>query len=269
MPDDAWGAATATANGKLEVMGGAINNGADVTNQAFAYDPSSNAWSAMPDSNNATYRGGAACGIYKVGGSVGGFTPVPFTENLPGYDQCDGTVAWMSLNKTQFTVAPGNTVTVTVTADSSVVSQPGSYAAQVVASTNTPYPSLAPVGVTMTVTPPATWAKITGTVADAAGSPISGATVAICTMYSTQTGLCGPETFTLKTDGNGHYQLWLNQGFNPLEIIAAKDGYTPVMKIAKITKGGTTTANFTLTSSSTTQAQVQRYLADHLLLRAS
>jgi N-acetylneuraminic acid mutarotase len=269
MPDDAWGAATATANGKLEVMGGAINNGADVTNQAFAYVPSSNTWSAMPDSNNATYRGGAACGIYKVGGSIGGFTPVPFTENLPGYDQCDGTVAWMSLNKTQFTVAPGNTVTVTVTADSSVVSQPGSYAAQVVASTNTPYPSLAPVGVTMTVTPPATWAKITGTVADTSGSPISGATVAICTMYSTQTGLCGPETFTLKTDGNGHYQLWLNQGFNPLEIIAAKDGYTPVMKIAKITKGGTTTANFTLTSSSSaTQTEVQRYLADHLHLRA-
>jgi N-acetylneuraminic acid mutarotase len=269
MPDDAWGAAATTANGELEVMGGAINNGADVTNEAFAYDPASNTWSAMPASNNATYRGGAACGIYKVGGSIGGFQPVPFTENLPGYDQCGGEVAWMSLSDTQFTLAPGQTATVTVTADSSAVSQPGSYAADVVASASTPYPSLAPVGVTMTVTPPAAWGKITGTVADTSGAPISGATVAICTMYSTKTGTCGPETFTLKTDGNGHYQLWLNKGFNPLEIIAARDGYTPAMKIATITKGGTTTASFTLaSSSSTSQAVVQRYLASHLHLRA-
>jgi N-acetylneuraminic acid mutarotase len=268
MPTDAWGAATASANGKLEVMGGAINGGAAVTNQAFAYDPSTDTWSAMPDSNNATYRGGAACGIYDVGGAIGGFTAVPFTQNLPGYDQCDGAVAWMSLDNTQFTVAPGQTVKVTVTADSSVESQPGTYEGNVIAIANTPYPSLAPVDVTMTVTPPKTWGKITGTVSDSSGSPISGATVAICTMYATATGTCGPETFTLKTDGSGHYQLWLNKGFNPLEIIAAENGYTPIMKIAKITAGGTTTANFTLaSSSSTTQAAIQRYLDDHQHLR--
>jgi hypothetical protein len=51
---------------------------------------------------------------------------------------------------------------------------------------------------------------------------------------------------SLKTDGRGDYQLWLDHGFSPLEIIAAKDGYTPVMKVAKITKGGTTTANFVI-----------------------
>ncbi|HSZ39289.1 MAG TPA: carboxypeptidase regulatory-like domain-containing protein [Trebonia sp.] len=268
MPTDAWGAASASANGQLEVMGGAINDGADVTNEAYAYDPGSNTWSALPASNNATYRGGAACGIYKVGGALGGFTPAPFTENLPGYDQCDGEVAWMSLDSSSFTLAPGQTAQVTVTADSSVESQPGTYQAEIVASANTPYETLAPVGVTMAVTPPSTWGKITGTVSDASGAPIAGATVAICTMYSTQTGLCGPETFTLKTDGAGHYQLWLDKGFNPLQIIAAEDGYTPVMKIAKITKGGTTTTNFTLASSSAaTQAAVQRYLGAHLQLR--
>jgi N-acetylneuraminic acid mutarotase len=270
MPTDAWGAASASANGQLEVIGGAINNGGDVTNQAFAYDPSSNTWSAMPDSNNATYRGGATCGIYKVGGSIGGFTPAPFTENLPGYDQCDGSVSWMSLDKSQFTVAPGQSVTVTVTANSSVESQPGTYQADIVATANTPYTSLAPVGVTMTVTPPKNWGKITGTVSDTSGSPIAGATVAICTTYSTQTGQCGPQTYTLKTDGNGHYQLWLNKGFNPLEVIAAKDGYTPVLKIAKITNGGTTTTNFSLVaSSSATQAQIQQYINQHQHVSAS
>jgi hypothetical protein len=49
-------------------------------------------WTALPNANNATYRGGAACGIYKVGGSAGGFNPVQFTENLPGYDQCGSDV---------------------------------------------------------------------------------------------------------------------------------------------------------------------------------
>jgi N-acetylneuraminic acid mutarotase len=269
MPTDAWGAASAAANGQLEVMGGSINNGTDVTNEAYAYDPGSNTWSALPASNNATYRGGAACGIYKVGGALGGFSAAPFAENLPGYDQCDGSVGWLSLNDSSLTLAPGQTAQVTVTADSSGESQPGTYAADIIANANTPYSSLTPVSVTMTVTPPSSWGKITGTVSDDSGAPIAGATVAICTMYSTQTGLCGPQTFTLKTDGNGHYQLWLDKGFNPLEVIAAKDGYTPLLKIAKITKGGTTTTNFTLASSSaTTQAAVQRYIASRLQVRA-
>jgi N-acetylneuraminic acid mutarotase len=268
MPDDAWGAATATANGKLEVMGGAIDNGSAVTNQGFAYDPASDTWSALPDSNNAVYRGGGACGIYQVGGSLGGFQPTPFTQNLPGYDQCDGQLTWMSLNTAGFDVQPGQTVTVQITADSSVVAQPGSYAGQLVISASTPYSTLAPVGVTMQVNPPKTWGKITGTVTDSSGAPVAGATIAICTMYSTQTGTCGPETFTLKTDGRGDYQLWLNHGFSPLEIIAAKDGYTPVMKIAKIKAGVTTTTNFTLAATSTeTQAAVQQYLNAHQVLR--
>jgi hypothetical protein len=268
MPDDAWGAATATANGMLEVMGGAIDNGSAVTNQGFAYDPASDTWSALPDSNNAVYRGGGACGIYQVGGSLGGFQPTQFTQDLPGYDQCGGQPAWMSLSTTGFDVQPGQKVTVQITADSSVVAQPGTYAGQVVIGASTPYSSLAPVGVTMQATPPQAWAKVTGTVTDTSGAPLPGATVAICTMYSTKTGTCGPETFTLKTDGHGNYQLWLNHGFSPLEIIAAEDGYTPIMKIAKITAGGTTTVNFTLAATSTeTRAGIQQYIQAHQLVR--
>jgi hypothetical protein len=65
-------------------------------------------------------------------------------------------------------------------------------------------------------------------------------------MYRPTTGACGPVTYTLKTNGSGNYQLWLDQGFSPLQIIAAKDGYQPVAKIAKISKGSTTTENFAL-----------------------
>jgi hypothetical protein len=242
-------------------MGGAIDNGASVTNQGFGYDPSTDSWTALPNSNNATYRGAAACGIYKVGGALGGFQPVPFTEELPGYDQCGGDVTWLSEDKTSLDIAPGQTVSVRITADSSALSQPGTYQGELVPQTDSPYGTATPLDVVLHVNPPAKWGKITGTVTDGAGAPVSGATVAICTMYDTKTGACGPTTYTLKTDGHGGYQLWLNQGFNPLQVIAAKDGYTPLMKIAKISKGGTTTTNFTLSASSDfTPAKVQAFL---------
>jgi N-acetylneuraminic acid mutarotase len=265
LPVDDWGAASATANGRLEIIGGAINNGSAITNQGFAYDPNANMWTALPNANNATYRGGAACGLYKVGGSAGGFNPVQFTENLPGYDQCGSDVTWMSEDKTTFDLAPGKSVKVRITADSSVVAQPGSYQGELTVSTDSPYGSAQPVAVTMKVTPPTSWGKVAGIVSDSAGAPIVGATVAICTMYDTSTGACGPTTFTLKTDATGGYQLWLNKGFNPLEIIAAKDGYIPLLKIARISKGATTTVSFTLAKASAfTQAKVQAYLNDHL-----
>jgi N-acetylneuraminic acid mutarotase len=265
LPVDAWGAAAAAANGRLEVIGGAIDNGAAVTNQGYEYDPASNTWAALPNANNATYRGGAACGIYKVGGASGGFSAVQFTENLPGYGDCGGDVTWLSEDRTDFTVAAGQTVTVRVTADSSVVSQPGTYRGLVTVSTDSPYASIGPVGMAMNATPPAAWGKITGRVTTGAGAPIAGATVAVCTMYDTRTGMCGPTTFTLKTDGQGGYQLWLNKGYNPLQVIFAKDGYVPVMRIAKIQKGETVTVNVTLNgNSSFGTAKVRQYLSDNI-----
>ncbi|WP_051950680.1 carboxypeptidase regulatory-like domain-containing protein [Actinacidiphila yeochonensis] len=263
LPTDVWGASTAAANGRLEVMGGIVNDGKDVTNQGFAYDPDTDSWSDLPNSNSATYRGGAACGIYKIGGSGAGGA-VPVAENLPGYDQCGGSVAWMSTSTTGFDVAPGATVKVQVTTDSSAVSQPGTYLGNLVIGTDSPYGSAQPVVVTMEVTPPKTWGKVTGTVTGSGGAPVAGATIAVCTMYDTSTGRCGPTTFTLKTDGSGAYQLWLDKGFNPLQIIAAKDGYTPLLKIARIQKGGTTTVDFALTANSAyTQAKTQGYLTAH------
>jgi hypothetical protein len=122
----------------------------------------------------------------------------------------------------------------------------------------------------MQVTPPTTWGKVTGTVSDSAGAPVAGATVAICTMYDTRTGTCGPTTYTLKTDGHGAYQLWLNKGYNPLQIIAAEDGYTPVMKIARIQKGATTSVDFALAENSAyTRTKMQEYLTAHVHNRAT
>ena len=56
-------------------------------------------------------------------------------------------------------------------------------------------------------------------------------------------------SYTLKTAADGSYQLWLDTRNNPLQLIAAKDGYQPQTTQVKITKGGTTTANFALKKS--------------------
>jgi hypothetical protein len=92
------------------------------------------------------------------------------------------------------------------------------------------------VGVSLTVKPPATWGKITGTVS-AGGAPLPGATVQINT-WATH--------YTLKTAKDGTYALWLDVRNNPLQLIVAKDGYQPTTTTIRITKGATTTADFTL-----------------------
>jgi hypothetical protein len=56
-------------------------------------------------------------------------------------------------------------------------------------------------------------------------------------------------TYTLKTDASGRYHLWLNKGYNPLQVIAARDLYQQQIRTVKITKGTTTTVNFALAPS--------------------
>ena len=251
LPADLWAAASSGAGDKLQVSSGVVDNGLAVTNEGYEYDPAGNSWTDLPAANDAEYRGGGSCGMYKIGGSTGGFNPTPFSEVLPGFDQCGGgaDVPWLSEDPASFDVAPGQTVTVTVAMDSSQVDQPGTYDAKLAVGTDSPY-SVTPIGVEMTVTPPASWGKIRGTVTNAAtGAPIAGATVDICTMYDGATGNCGPVEFTLKTDANGAYQLWLAKGYNPLQVIAAKDGFAPKSKVVRITAGGTVTADFSLKKS--------------------
>jgi N-acetylneuraminic acid mutarotase len=78
MPTGDRGAAYSAANCQLVVSGGAINNSTVLTNQGWTYDPASDTWTALPNSNNAYYRLGGACGFYKVGGASDGFgTPNP------------------------------------------------------------------------------------------------------------------------------------------------------------------------------------------------
>jgi N-acetylneuraminic acid mutarotase len=246
LPIDLWGSTYAAANGKLLVSGGVTGGSTAVTNQGYAYDPAADSWTALPNANQTRYRSGSACGLYRIGGNPGGFLvpPVATSEVLPGFTECsDSTdVSWLSESATTVTLQPGASFKVTVSLNAGVaeITQPGTYTASVALSTDTPY-RLAAVPVTMTVNPPKTWGKITGKVTSAVdGSGIGGATLQIDSWAT---------SYTLKTAADGTYALWLDTRNNPLQLIAAKDGYQPQTRAVKINRTTPTTADFALKKS--------------------
>lgn len=238
-PVDTWASAYAAAGGMLVVTGG-VQGGA-ITNATFGYDPASDSWSDLPNSNVARYRGGAACGLYKVGGSSGSFNAAPESELLPGLDCASSAadVPWLSVRPTSATLAPGESMRVVVTTDPDVA-QPGVYRAAVTIGEDAPG-SVDPVAVTMTVTPPRAWGKLVGTVlgqsCTGATAPLAGATVQVDSWAG---------SWTFITGADGGYAQWINSGANPLELIAAKDGYAPKSKTVRLVRGYTVRADFTL-----------------------
>ena len=250
--------AYAGSHGKLQVADG-TGPYTQITNQASQYDPATNKWTALPNTNNSSSTvnldnaeqfGGGACGFYEIGGdfsnNLGSAQPTSLT--LPGYGDCSGStdnVPWLSAGGTGFTVAPGKSVTVAVTLDSSRVAQPGTYTADLAVGTDTPY--LVPqVNVTLHVKPPVTWGELKGTVTDAiTGKPIAGATVQAGTL-----GGAGQVSYTLTTNGTGSYFWWLDKRYNPLQVIAARNGYAQQVKDVRIRAGTATILNFALQETS-------------------
>ena len=243
LPIGLWGMSYGAANGQLLVSGGVTRNSTEATTRGFAYQPATNSWTKLPASPSFRYMGGSACGFFQIGGHAqsGYYAPA---EELPGYDQCgDGTrVPWLSASPSQLSVPAGGSVTVRVTLDGAAagVTQPGAYTAALKLSDDTPY-APATVGVTMNVTPPKSWGKITGTVTGAAcggtTSPLPGATVQIDSWT-------GDDTLT--TGADGRYELWLDRRSNPLTLIVTKNGWRSQSRKVNIKAGQTTTSDFTL-----------------------
>ena len=103
-----WGSGYVGTSLGLLISGGVTNNFATITNEGFLYSPSTNSWSSLPNSNYTDYRGGSACGFYRVGGSSGGFTPTPDFEVLPGITPCGTSpIPWLSIEPPTGTVAAG------------------------------------------------------------------------------------------------------------------------------------------------------------------
>lgn len=136
LPIPLWGMGYTAAYDQLVVSGGITTGG--LTNASYAYDPRADKWSVLPAANRPLYRGGSACGFYRVGGSpTNGFQPVSDVQLLPTYGDCEPVdVPWLALDRTTFTLAAGEKARVTVTAKAPA---PGTYEAGVWIREDTPY----------------------------------------------------------------------------------------------------------------------------------
>jgi hypothetical protein len=248
LPVDLWGAQYASAGGRLVIAGGIANDSSEITNQTVGYDPNSNTWQNLPNATYPRARGAAACGVYKIGGWSGPFTPAGESEQLDGVGPCDagtttGDVPWLSENPEGVALAAGQTKTVKVTLTATPatgINQPGDYTAQIVFDTHTPY-AVAPVDVTMHVLPPASWGKIQGTVT---GTPCGGANGGIPAYIQVTSTTDATKTWSVRASGSGIYSIWLPK--DSYQVIAAKDGWTPKAASAKLTAGLVVTINFEL-----------------------
>jgi Carboxypeptidase regulatory-like domain/Kelch motif len=237
LPINLWGSAYTAANGQLLLSGGVTGNSTVATNQGFAYNPATGAWSALPNAPQANYLSAGACGFYAIGGYL-----KTYAEQLPGYGDCGGDT-WLSAHPPAATIAPGQSATITVTlnaADPSVT-QPGRYTATLELASDTPYGTRS-IPVTLTATPPASWGQVHGTVA---GKTCSGTTTPVVGATVQVSGAHG--TWELTADTRGSYGLWLDTNNDPLTLIVSAPGYQSQAAVATITAGATTTRNFTLT----------------------
>lgn len=144
LPVGLSGSTYAAVNGRLLVSGGATpgpNGRSVVTPKGYAYDPGTNTWSALPDATTAVYRGGGAPGLYQVGGSTDShwYVPVATAELLPGYDQTESDVPWLSESRNRITLWPGHSASFTVTLNAGKIGRPGDWTASMVLRGDTPY----------------------------------------------------------------------------------------------------------------------------------
>jgi N-acetylneuraminic acid mutarotase len=246
VPQDQWAMGYIASDDLLYISGGVTDGFNTITNEGFGYDPGADTWTPIANSNNTVYRGASACGFYKIGGSVGGFSPVPNSEVHPGLTNCGGAVdvPWLSENPTTGTIPPGGSqiVDVTLDASQSIILQPGDFFAHLNINEDTPT-TVPDVNVTMHVPLPADWGTLEGTVngldqCDVGGGPLEGATVFVDT--------AGVD-YTLQTDANGHYQVSFPAADSPVTITVSADKFvTEVRPGVVINAGQTTTENFIL-----------------------
>lgn len=241
LPADSWAAATTVANGRLLLSGGVTNGTSTITNQGHAYSPATDTWSPLPNSVNSIFRGAGACGFYKVGGGASGLGGTPFVELLPGNSSCtsDRDADWLSAAPRAVTLRPGERVALTVRFDARTTDQPGTFPADLLLRTDTPYPTVE-IPATMTVAPPANWGLLTGTVTAlscaGATNPLPGATVTV-------TGRS--DATALTTTATGGYARWLPSG--QYSLIAAADGHIPATADVRLRPGQPTVTDLPLT----------------------
>ena len=149
-----------------------------------------------------------------------------------------GDALWLSEDPFEGVVAPDiGTQVISVTFDSSVVTQPGTYMAEIKIKTNDPVNSKFVIPVTMNVNGPVDYGRLEGIVqslgyCDLNPVPMKNATVQV---------VDGP---TLTTDAAGHYSVWLQEG--TYELVVTADGHLEGDAVVEVVAQQTATQNFDL-----------------------
>ncbi|MFF7213717.1 carboxypeptidase regulatory-like domain-containing protein [Streptomyces sp. NPDC008238] len=242
-PVDFWGAATAVGAGRLMAAGGVLVGAAAVTNEAYAYDPGTNAWSALPNLPQPLYAAAGAPGWSVLGGLSADRVMQSSALELPGYDSPHGDVAWLAGKAGSASVAAGGTAELRVTVDARGMgpADAGVHRARLVVDSDGPYGSVT-VPVTMTVVAPPGWTHLSGTVSGAGrhggSTPLAGATVRVGT---------GTGAHTLSTAVDGTYQLWLPAAGRTVALSVGAEGYRTAERTVRPGGRDAVTADVVLT----------------------
>lgn len=227
MPVATTDAAGTVANGNLLVSGGIIQiDGVNYgTNEGYAYDPGTNTWSELPPAPRMSYGSAAACGLFRFGGRSAerGWRTDPSGEVLPGLDSCGtGDLPWMTLDRTEVDLAPGETVTVPVRLDGTPLAGPGTELGSIAVVENTPG-TVAPVPVTLDVTASRRAAELAVDVdaigrCGTEGQALTGARVTVETRSHTRTATA---------DADGLARVWVLPSEGRATVTATAPGHQP------------------------------------------
>ncbi len=229
----------------------------DPSNAAQRLDVSgwpSGAWADLGDplpearlANNAGFCTTAVTGgeVWSAGGLNSSFIVDGKNQYHTTGEGCAGAadVPWLSENPFEGTIpADGGQAVIDVNYDAAQVLQPGDFFAHINVKGNAPG-ATPKVNVTMHVPVPPNFGLLDGTVTglgqcDAAGGPISGATVFID----------GPNAdYTLETDASGHYQWYFDAANSPVDVTVSAPGYIGMTQTGVVMNAGqTTTVDFSL-----------------------
>ncbi|MFU8854927.1 S8 family serine peptidase [Micromonospora sp. SL1-18] len=141
MPVDLWASAVSISAGRLVIAGGSAERSSIITNQAISYDPTTDTWTRLPNSTYALYRTAGACGFFKVGGSEGYAAGDPAVEQLPGNYDCapSDDQEWLELTPDENVLEAGHHTTVRARLDTTRLTKPGRYVADVRIGEGTPW----------------------------------------------------------------------------------------------------------------------------------
>ncbi|MFZ6027978.1 MAG: S8 family serine peptidase [Chloroflexota bacterium] len=173
----------------------------------------------------------ALLGLFQYQTEVDAFA-FPTTSNVP----------WLSGSPHSGSITISEAQPVEVVFDATQVDQPGTYYASLKISSDTPY-NTPVVPVTMTVQAPPDWGAVSGTVTGLGQCGASPASLEGAEVVIKGSG----ETYTVTTDSQGRYLLWLPAAEGPLTIRVSAGSYQEAsVNAVAIAAGHITTQDFDL-----------------------